>query len=110
MVWNKQSNHRCLPISMVYSLWPYNNGGALRDFLPEPIQIPGYGDPLEDSRCGTQQSEIQTSSETRSKPPPDPPHPIKTSPTNRASDNGAYRITYQTRQRTLKTILEKYCK
>ena len=22
---------------MVYSLWPYNNSGELRDFLPEPL-------------------------------------------------------------------------
>ena len=49
-----------------------------------------HGDPLEDSRCRTERSEIQTSSETPSKPPPDPPHPMKTSPTNHVSDNRAY--------------------
>ena len=31
-----------------------------------------HGDPLEDPRCKTEQSEIQTSSKTWSKPPPDP--------------------------------------
>ena len=37
---------------------------------------------------------------------PDPPHPTKTSPTKCASNNRAYWIMYQTRQRTLETILE----
>ena len=32
-----------------------------------------HGDPLEDSRCRTKLSGIQPPSETRSKPPPDPP-------------------------------------
>ena len=36
---------------------------------------------------------------------PNPPHPTKTSPSKRASDSRAYRIMYQTRQRTLETIL-----
>ena len=38
--------------------------------------------------------------------PPDPPRPTKTSPTRRASDSRAYRVTYQTRERTPETILE----
>ena len=88
------------------ALWHKNRHRRLGRIRQKNQGIPentSHGGPLEDSGCKTERSEIQTSSETRSKPP-NPPHPMKSSHTNRASDNRAYQITYQTRQHTLTTI------
>ena len=86
-------------------LWHKNRHWHLGWICQKKQGIPenmSHGDPLEDSKCRTKWSMIQTSSKTWSNPPP---HPLKTSPMNCMIENRTYWATYQTRQCTLKTIL-----
>ena len=59
------------------SLWHKDRHRRLGRIRQKKQGVPentSHGDPLEDSKCKTERSEIQTSNGTRSKPPPDPTH------------------------------------
>ena len=84
-------------LSILFGTWPNSSEKARRSRKHEPQR------PL---RRHQTQNRVIRDPDVQRDPIETPARPTKTSPTERGSDNRTYRITDQTRQRSLEAILE----